>query len=147
MKTALAYLVAVVGGPLCLTLGVFVIGHPVSLALSSVRLRVRVSIAGVLAGAGGVVVAVLLARAAFHALIGPHSFGWAPFLVTLGALLLAAFRDLAKLGKMTVAAEELPAAARGVVSPAGDALGAAIVGYMLGVAGCVSWYSLSARAS
>lgn len=106
MGIVVAYILVLPLVQFCLTIGVGLTGIPIAFLLAWTSVRVRVRIAGVCGGVGGVLLAVAFGCAVFRVVLGPDSFTLGPFLASTLPLLIPIRNDWAKAQQVAAARAE-----------------------------------------
>ena len=93
MFTVIAYVLVVLLGHWCLTVGVYLAGLPVALLLVWAPMWLRTEVAGFIGGVAGVAFAVAFGYGVFRLVVGPDSFTVGAFLASTVPLLLHIWSD------------------------------------------------------
>lgn len=94
MKTIIAYVLVLPLSYLAFRLGTFVAAAPIVFALIKASVWVRSTIAGVIAGIGGVIAAVAFGWCVFYWVVGPDTFTLFPFLAAVLILTISIKKDV-----------------------------------------------------
>lgn len=94
MKTIIAYVLVLPLSYLAFRLGTFVATAPIAFVLIKASVWVRSTIAGVVAGIGGVIAAVAFGWCVFNWVVGPGTFTLFPFLASVLILTISIQKDV-----------------------------------------------------
>jgi len=109
MTTILAAVLSITLGQFALTAGTFIVGIPVSLALSWLSDITRTTIVGFLSGCGAVFTVMLYVALVFRLLVGPKSFGLLAFVCAVLSLIIPVYNDYQKYRQVKAAHDTLTA--------------------------------------
>lgn len=147
--TVIAYVVVVPLVQFCLTGGVWLIGFPVALLLAWAPISFRTTVAGIIGGIAGVVLAVAFGYGVFRLLVGPGSFTLGPFLASTGPLLLPIWNDLVQSKRVKTERQQLLDTLRdsrdtdtvkAMAAETQTAHGSAVVGEVAGLVLAARWF-------
>ena len=143
MKTIIAYLLVLPLSYLAFRLGTFVTTAPIAFALIKASVWVRSTIAGVIAGIGGVVAAVTVGWCVFNWVVGPGTFTLFPFLASVLILTISIQKDVQLAQKQAQTREEFQSSGKEWLSNQVGNFWSVVVGDVCGLILATAWFFLT----
>ena len=149
MTTAIAYVLVVLLGHWCLTVGVHLAGFPVALLLVWAPMWLRTTVAGFVGGFAGVALAVAFGYGVFRLLVGPDSFTVGAFLASTVPLLIPIRNDFLQWQRVSVARQQMldtisrsrsEDVVRALARESETSHGSAVVGEIAGLVLATVWF-------
>lgn len=143
MKTIIAYVLVLPLSYLAFRLGTFVATTPIAFALIKASVWVRSTIAGVVAGIGGVVAAVAFGWCVFNWVVGPGSFTLFPFFASMLILTISIHKDVQLAQKQAQIRAEFQTSGKEWLSNQVGNFWSVVVGDVCGLILAAAWFFLA----
>jgi len=143
MKTIIAYILVLPLSYLAFRLGTFVATAPIAFALIKASVWVRSTIAGVVAGIGGVVAAVAFGWCVFNLVVGPGTFTIFPFFASVLILTISIQKDVQLAQKQAQTQTEFQTSGKEWLSNQVGSLWSVVVGDVCGLILAAMWFFLT----
>ena len=143
MKTIIAYVLVLPLSYLAFRLGTFVATAPIAFALIKASVWVRSTIAGVVAGIGGVVAAVAFGWCVFNWVVGPGTFTLFPFFASVLILTISIQKDVQLAQKQAQTRAEFQTSGKEWLSNQVGNFWSVVVGDVCGLILAAAWFFLA----
>jgi len=143
MKMIIAYVLVLPLSYLAFRLGTFVVTAPIAFALIKASVWVRSTIAGVVAGIGGVAAAVAFGWCVFNWVVGPGTFTLFPFFASVLILTISIHKDFQLAQKQAQTRADFQASGKEWLSNQVGNFWSVVVGDVCGLILAVTWFFLA----
>jgi len=143
MKTIIAYVLVLPLSYLAFRLGTFVATAPIAFALIKASVWVRSTIAGVVAGVGGVVAAVAFGWCVFNWVVGLGTFTLFPFFASVLILTISIQKDVQLAQKQAQTRAEFQTSGKEWLSNQVGNFWSVVVGDVCGLILAATWFFLA----